>query len=63
MAESQEMQGQQWSGAPLLNSAGQVVAVFSRLAPPDLKGPPDPEQLRPQATDIRALRELIPPGK
>ena len=59
-AALKDLQGQQWSGAPVLNSAGQVVAVFSRLAPPDIKGPPDPKQLRPHATDIRALRELIP---
>ena len=55
-----DLQGHQWSGAPVLNAAGQVVAVFSRLAPPDIKGPPDPNQLRPHATDIRALRDLIP---
>lgn len=55
-----DLQGHQWSGAPVLNAAGQVVAVFSRLAPPDIKGPPDPNQLRPHATDIRALRGLIP---
>ena len=59
-AAIKDLQGQQWSGAPVLNSSGQVVAVFSRLAPPDIKGPPDPKQLRPHATDIRALRELIP---
>ncbi len=55
-----DLQGHQWSGAPVLNAAGQVGAVFSRLAPPDIKGPPDPNQLRPHATDIRALRDLIP---
>lgn len=59
-AALKDLQGRQWSGAPLVNAAGQVVAVFSRLAPPDIKGTPDPNQLRPHATDIRALRGLIP---
>ena len=59
-APLKDFQGQQWSGTPVLNSAGQVVAVFSRLAPPDIKGPPDLKQLRPHATDIRILRELFP---
>jgi len=59
-ATLKDLQGHQWSGAPVVNAAGQVVAVFSRLAPPDVKAAPDPSQLRPHATDIRALRELIP---
>ena len=59
-AALKDLQGQQWSSAPVLNSAGQVVAVYSRLAPPDIKGPPDSKQLRPHATDVRTLRELFP---
>ncbi len=55
-----ELRGQQWSGAPLVNAAGLVVGTFSRLAPPDIKTPPEPEQLRPHATDARLVRDLIP---
>lgn len=58
-APLKELQGQQWSGAPVLNAAGQVVGLFSRLAPPDIAAPPDPAQFRPHVTDIRALRELM----
>lgn len=54
-APLKDLQGQQWSGAPVLNAAGQVVGVFSRLAPPDIAALPDPAQFRPHVTDIRAL--------
>src|SRR6185369_2033547 len=53
-----DLSGQNWSGSPVLNPAGQVIAVYSRPTPPDLDPKAPASVTSHDATDINRLREF-----
>jgi len=52
--------GQNWSGSPILNSAGRVVGVYSRPTPPPFEAADRPAPATHDVVEIEKLRILLP---
>ncbi len=52
--------GQNWSGSPVLNSAGRVVGVYSRPTPPPYEAADRPAPATHDVVEIDKLRALLP---
>jgi hypothetical protein len=52
--------GQNWSGSPVLNSAGRVVGVYSRPTPPPFEAADRPPPTTHDVVEIEKLRVLLP---
>jgi hypothetical protein len=56
----ESLAGQNWSGSPILNSAGRVVGVYSRPTPPPFEAADRPPPATHDVVEIEKLRVLLP---